>query len=246
LNISNFYIQNSTSTDNTVDIVIDLDDDTQVLRWIRNVAPAGLSNLEVSRLPSSEPIPAGCTIYIRYRATASGSNSNLPNPFISIWGLSGPPCSVINEPSCGTQNFQLCTNPNTQAYRLDCSEIPLDQGVTMNNLEFTGLDFQTYTVSVVNNFGNAITDLLFYGESVANGTHFYQFFVDDVSVTTNCFCNDPAPFTCPCTATNTINIDASENGTLYSTLEAIHNYDRMTTVYLIKATTTDVLQFAVA
>ncbi len=116
----------------------------------------------------------------------------------------------------------------------------------MNNLEFTGLDFQTYTVSVVNNFGNAITDLLFYGESVANGTHFYQFFVDDVSVTTNCFCNDPAPFTCPCTATNTINIDASENGTLYSTLEAIHNYDRMTTVYLIKATTTDVLQFAVA
>jgi len=185
LGVNQFYIQNSTNTLNTVDVITDLVENTTALRWIR-VYAGGATNLETARIPLSTAIPVGCTINIRYRATAAASGSNQPNPFINIWGLSGAPCSSISEPVCSAQQFQLCNNPSTQAFRLDCRSIPLDAGVTSSGTNYSGLDFRTYTVSVTNTSGAPITDLLLYGEAPQFGNSNYQFFVDDLVVTNSC------------------------------------------------------------
>lgn len=227
LGVSAFGILNSQNPVNTVDVGTDADDNNQILRWIRLAGPNGSNNFEVPRIPLSEPIPNGCSALIQYRATASVlTGSSLPQPFISIWGLSGAPCATIIAPSCSAQQYQLCSNPVTMAYQLSCESIPLDQGVTGNGTDYQGLDFQTYTISVTNNSGAPITDLLLYGESTASGLYTYQFFVDDLSVSAPCACDPPSAFVCACTGANTLNIAAGENGTSYALLEAIHNYDK--------------------
>lgn len=222
LGVNDFYI--SGSPNNFPDIINDVTGGSKALRWGR-VVQIVANVFEAAHIPLSEPIPAGCTVNITYRATAAASSPALPDPKISIWGLAGAPCGVIQEPDCALQSTPLCFFPANNAFRLDCRTIPVDPGVSFG-IDVTGLDFVTYTVSVANNSGAPITDLLLYGESTFSGSHFYFFFVDDVEVKTDCFCSDPEPFTCSCTDANTLNIAASAEGTHYSAMEALFDYDK--------------------
>lgn len=186
LGIDEFVVDIASQPMNTVDIYTDVDDNTQILFWGR----INQGVVEMIRLPLSAPIQPGCTVSIQFRATAeSFIYMNQPNPFISVWGLDGAPCQVIEEPLCGTTPIQLCNNPIVQAHQIACITLPDDQGIILptGSAQASGLDFVTYNLPpYTNNTGAPITDLILYGEASNSTQNGYRYYMDDIVVTSSC------------------------------------------------------------
>jgi len=176
LGLPTFSFLGASALDNSVDIL--QHDNNQVLRWVRYHS---IGSRECPRIPLCEPVQPGCTLTIKYQASAGDESTPppSPSPVLNIYGITASPCSQINEPTFQTGVFQICTGVNAVGISNNAGIQYYPGNTGINNLG-------QFEAIWTNNTTEIITDILLHGIFDGTVAGNYQYFVDDLSITSSC------------------------------------------------------------
>jgi len=196
LALPEFYFTSlSTVPKNTPDVTDEKDatPPNKLVRWVTSTNH--LLDQESLRIPLSQPISAGCTITVKYKAAVAKSNYAVAESRrIEIYGLTAPPCTAIADPpSWGAvgSSYAFCTG--VDAFRMgQNNNVFFDPDVKFNSTSpVENLNLEAYEFTYTHPTGAApITDLLIWGTFTHTGAvppHTgLNYFMDDLIVTNTC------------------------------------------------------------
>ncbi|MEZ4918213.1 MAG: hypothetical protein R2792_03820 [Saprospiraceae bacterium] len=194
LSISPVVFTDITSLGNSPDIECQLNANpaNKLARWVRS------SNYdqdqESLRIPLSQPIYGGCTVFINYEATSTKfASTQIPTGGrIEIYGFTAAPCATImNPPVWGSIGSSYTICPGVDIYCMDQNTNPGFDNLINSGSDCVDVSLQSHSFTYTHPIGAPpISELLVWGTAdFINPISPFEglvFFMDNISATSSC------------------------------------------------------------